>query len=371
MSDITKGEDYYYKSLKDKNNNFKPIQLGEFTFSELSDELFINTINKIRPKVIEFINHNWSDIDDIIFDELDNLNQWNQELIDSTKVIIFRYYVPTKKIYLAINHAVVGGSYYILLAAIIFEGKTNTLLEEPTFNSIFEYLFIQYYKFKFFCFILINIYLKTPVLLRRKEELISYQIETNKLNKKLGTKYSLIYNILNNIMLSLPDYKDNLVCWLPMGFENSENSPKNNIGIIPFIFRRNMKEQDLKDTLINNRFYSLGSREFLLNSHNCIPYSVDIENRIKRNIDVVITLGNILLDDDNCIGYNLTNSNGGMYNKMNDEYGYSIYVWGFTINNKSYLTYSINNKDIDISKLIELTNGKNVTKRDIFKYSKL
>ena len=32
---------------------------------------------------------------------------------------------------------------------------------------------------------------------------------------------------------------------------------------------------------------------------------------------------------------------------------------------------SINNKDIDISKLIELTNGKNVTKRDIFKYSKL
>ena len=90
MSDITKGEDYYYKSLKDKNNNFKPIQLGEFTFSELSDELFINTINKIRPKVIEFINHNWSDIDDIIFDELDNLNQWNQELIDSTKVIIFR-----------------------------------------------------------------------------------------------------------------------------------------------------------------------------------------------------------------------------------------------------------------------------------------
>ena len=170
---------------------------------------------------------------------------------------------------------------------------------------------------------------------------------------------------MTNIMSSI--LCNQLVGWLPVGFKKSDSSPNNNVGIIPFCFTRGMTIAELANILENLKHLCIGSRELLIESYKkSAQQTVETESLIKSKIDVVLTLANILHEDDNNVGASVTAANGGMYYKMNSNRGYPFYIWGMVMNGIAHITYSVNDKACDIGKLIVSTNADDVTNQNAF-----
>ena len=125
------GEDLYYRFMRNKRLSYKSIQLGCFVLSKLTESEFNEEITDMMARVNAFVLSNWGKSDDVIFSQIECVSEWSQELVDQTNVMILRYHLQTRTIYIAINHEVVGGGDYLLLGAVMFNGQTNSLIDEP------------------------------------------------------------------------------------------------------------------------------------------------------------------------------------------------------------------------------------------------
>jgi len=308
---------------------------------------------------------------DIICAKIHSITEWNQKLVESTNVIILRYHIPSRSIFIAINHEVVGGGDYLLLGSVMFNGYTNSLIQEPNMKLWKDYLFTTYLKLKFKLFVLRNIYFKTARVRSSQETILQSKIDILKIRRDdCKTKYALVYTIMKNIIGSLPITTDDLVCWLPVGFKKTESSPNNNVGIIPFCFTRKTTLLELATILDDSKNLCIGSRQALIESYqepSNVTDSVNTESCIKSKIDVVLTLANIMHLDDSNDGLCLTDACAGMYYKMNSTIGYPFYVFGLVMNDIAHISYSINDKECDIPTLKTTTRAIDVTNDHVFR----
>jgi len=360
-----KGEDNYYKNNIKNIKGYSPIQLGFFSVNCETKQEFLNLICDMKKRVEIFVKKNWNDIDDCLFSEITE-NITTIDRISEIKVMLIKYNVEEKIIYVILNHGRVGGGDYLLLGSVMFNGITNSLIEEPKKN-ILTFLQTNIAKYYFQIYLIKYLFFKKPRDRFMKEEIIESKIFLSG-KKKVKKKYILIHKILTNIMASVKDTEE-LVCWIPVGFIKTPSSPNNNIGIILFVFKKNMSLEKLEVLIEGSKYFAIGSHQLLIDSYyynsNYSKYSTNIENKLKKNIDVVLTLANIF---DNKI--NINSAMGGMYYKMNKEGPYPYYIWGMTMNNVTYLTYSIADKLCNIDKLIINTNGNRITDKYIFELNK-
>lgn len=343
-------ENIYYKNMIQKNINYKPYQLG---FFKLNVDDFVSTINSMKERVNNFVELYWNQKDENIFFEINDINNLNNiydlnfQNIDLFKIL---YHIDTKSLYVIINHFTIGGGDYLLLGSIMFNGKANSLFIYK--NSILQQIKYFIYRNQFIFSVFKNLYYKYPRQ-RNNNEIIIYS-QINKINKLY-----IIYKILTNIFYSISN-TDKLVCLIPIGFENNIG---NDIGVILFTFYKNTPYYIFKKNLYKLKNLAFGSKLLLCdNKINNFNILYDIETKFKKNIDVVITLGNIINND-----IKLDIASSGMYYKMNYDFSYPYYIWGLSIDNKTHLTYSISDKLCDIDKLCNITNGSNITNKYIYK----
>lgn len=358
------GEDNYYINIMKNNNNYYPIQFGCFKINSNSYKEYKMKVNKICSNVEKFIKNNWNEYDYNICDELIETTDILKINCDKIKTIILRYHIKTRMLYLFINHSVVGGGDYLVLGSVIFNGKTNSLIPEPK-NNVKDIIMTKLFKLHFMFDVFRLLYFKTP-----REKLKSGIIIKTILYLKnmkfafIKTKYIIINNILKNIMNSITD-KDKLICWIPIGFQKSGTSPNNNIGIVLFEYTRNMTIFDLQELIESKKHFAIGSRELLIDSYNTTSNFENEESKIKKNIDVVLTLANII-DNKEHINWGA----GGMYYKMDILSPYPFYVWGLTMDDNVYLTYSVFDKKCNVQNLVKNTNGDVITDKYIFSLNK-
>ena len=248
----------------------------------------------------------------------------------------------------------------------MFNGGTNSLLKEPTDNyiDVLKSKAAKYYcQYKIFY----NVLLKMPIDRYKKEQIISSKIEMSALkSSKISTKFILIHKIMTNIMNATTCNVKKLVCWIPLGFEKTNNSPNNNMGITMFTFTRGMIAADVQQAISANAMIAIGSRQLLIDSYDIVPkFSSFIEKKLKKNIDVVITLANII---DNTI--KVDEGYGGMYYKMNVPYPYPYYVWGMTLDNCAHICYNVAHTSCNIEELVKITHGQIVTDKYVFSLNK-
>lgn len=338
------GEDIYYNNMIKKFSDFEPIQLGYFKINVKNDNDFIFIIESMKKRVINFIQKNWKYIDEDLFSEIPDINI----NIKKIKIINIKYHIKSKSIFVILNHSKVSGSDYLLLGTIMFNGDTNSLFRISNKNIITNSI----YKTHFIYTIFKNLFYKNPRERYNYENIIYSSI--NKTNK-----FHIIYEILVNIMNSTRN-TNKLVCLLPIGFDIKVNSG-NDIGVILFTFYKNTPFYKFKKNLYRLKNLAIGSK-LLLTNNNYINIYSDIETKIKKNIDVVITLGSII---NNTIDIDIASS--GMYYKMNYDFSYPFYIWGLSMNNKTHITYSISDKLCDINKLCKITEGENISNKYIYK----
>jgi len=340
------GEDIYYNNMIKKYSDFEPIQLGYFRINTKTDKDFISIIESMKIRVIHFVHKYWENIDDDLFSELTDLNL----ICKNVKIFNIRYHIESKSIFVLLNHAKVSGSDYLLLGSVMFNGDANSLFREN--KSLTNIITNSIYKTHFVYSIFKNLFYKYPRDRYNYENIIYSSI--NKTNK-----FYIIYEILVNIMNSTSN-TDKLVCLLPIGFDVKVNSG-NDIGVILFTFYKNTPFDKFKKYLYGLQNLAIGSK-LLLTDNNYINIYSDIETKFKKNIDVVITLGDII---NNTIELDIASS--GMYYKMNYDFSYPYYIWGLSMNNKTHITYSVSDKLCNIQKLCNITNGENITNKYIYK----
>jgi len=111
---------------------------------------------------------------------------------------------------------------------------------------------------------------------------------------------------------------------------------------------------------------ALGSRQLILDKYQSDPTDTSkTEAKIKTNIDVVITLANII---DNKI--KVSYATGGMYYKMNVPRPYPYYIWGMTLDDNAHIVYNVAHQECDLDKLCEITKGKTITDKFVFLLNK-
>lgn len=360
----SKGEDVYFKlSLKnDINKKFLPIQLGCYKIKCNSNEEFIEIMKKMKIRIENFIKKNWNDYDEKIIWEIKDKNELFKINIYKIKVMVFCYHIESKMIYAILNHGVVGGGDYLLLGTEIFNGETNSLIKyDNKFNlmkSILNYCCSLRCSIVFF-----ELLFKKSMKRYLYDRIIYSKINLEEIrNTGIKLKYSLIYRILTNIMNS-GTTKKSIKCWLPIAFEKYENCPYNNIGLLLFTFTKGMSEKELEQEIENNKFTCMGTYNFLINSYSIsTTHSYYIETILKKNIDVCITLGNII---NNEVKVDL--GTFGMYYKMN-MYNppFPYYVGGISMDNIANITYSVTDVECDIEKLKNITKGEEVTHKYIY-----
>ena len=313
------GETKYYQKIIKQNSNFEPIQLGYF---KLITDNFELQINKIKSRVNNFVKDYWDIIDENIFCEINSIYDILKINLNNIKLFYIRYHKKTKSIYVILNHCNVGGGDYLLLGAVMFNGSANSLFKND--KSYINKIKYSIYKSQFIYTIFNNLYNKYPRERYNHEKIIYSQI--NEINK-----FHIIYTILTNIINSTNN-TDKLTCLIPIGFENNKG---NDIGIILFTFYKNTLYTQFKKKLKKLKNLAFGSKLLLNSKINNFNIFYDIETKFKKNIDVVITLGNIINND-----IQLDICTSGMYYKMNNDFSYPYYVWGLSINNKTHVTYS-------------------------------
>ena len=61
-----------------------------------------------------------------------------------------------------------------------------------------------------------------------------------------------------------------------------------------------------------------------------------------------------------------------MYYKINiADPPYPYYIWGTTMNGTSHISYNVSDKLCNLNKLIETTNGENITGKHIYQLNKI
>ena len=56
---------------------------------------------------------------------------------------------------------------------------------------------------------------------------------------------------------------------------------------------------------------------------------------------------------------------------MNNECSYPFYIWCLTINNETHISYSVSDYNCDINKLINTTNGIDITDNYIYQLNNI
>ena len=364
----SKGEDCYYKlcSENDKKKNFLPIQIACCKIKCNSDEEFIEIIETMKIRIENFIKKNWNDYDEKIIWKIKDKNELFKINIDKIKVMIFCYHIESKMIYAILNHGVVGGGDYLLLKTEMFNGETNSLIKYDNKFNIINSLFNYYCSLR--CTrVFFELLFKKSMKRYLYDRIVYSKINLEEIRKTgIKLKYSLIYRILTNIINS-GTTKNSFKCWLPIAFEKYKNCPYNNIGLLIFTFTKGMSEIELQQEIENNKFTCLGTYNFLINSYSFSKtQSYYIEKILKKNIDICLTLGNII---NNEIKLDLVSF--GMYYKMNMHTPpFPYYIGGLSMDNISDITYSVTDVECDIEKLKQLTNGEEVTHKYIYELNK-
>ena len=360
-----RGEDKGYSIRKLANKDYVPVQLGCFKLNTYTDTEFVSIVSKMKDRVINYVMNNWTNFDENIFDEIHNEKDLEKLDCAQVKVLQIKYVLKTKTIYVVLNHEKVGGGDYLVLGSVMFDGRTNSLLKEPT-SSYIDVLKTHFAKYYCQYIVLSKILLKSSIERYEKEQIIASKIDISTMkSSEIGTKFMLIHTIMTNIMNSTTD-TDKLICWIPLGFEKTKDSPNNNVGIIVFTYVRGMTPSEVKNAIVANQMMSIGSRQLLIDSYNSAPKSTTyIEDRLKRNIDVVLTLANIL---DNNV--KVDQGYGGMYFKMNYLDIYPYYVWGMTLDSTAHICYNVAHTSCNIDRLLKITNGSIITDKNVFSLNK-
>jgi hypothetical protein len=351
-------EDNYYKHLINKNSNYEPIQLIFFKLKIKSDEDFFIELKNLKQRIFKFCVKHQHYMDDNFFCEMKDCTDIKKINCSIINKFIIRYNIQTYSFFVLINHQNFGGADYLILGSIIFKGETDSLIKQLEMNFLNK-IKIQLYKTQFLYKIYTNLYNKIPRNRLKKEHIIYSKITEIDTNK-------ILYNILKNITNTLSD-TDKIVCWIPYGFEKNDNSPSNNLGIMLFTFYKYFSFDMFIKCKNNNEKLIFGSNE-LLNSDYYIPRNTINNNvsKIKKQIDVVISLANIIKNE-----LEIDLITGGMYYKMNNECPYPFYIWCLTINNETHISYSVSDYNCNINKLINTTNGIDITDNYIYQLNNI
>ena len=365
------GEDISYIRLQKKNKEYIPLQLGYFCLNTYTKEAFVIEIEYIKKRVRCFITNYWKDIDSNLFCEIDDESDLSNIDYCAVKVMLLRFHIESRSIYVILNHTRVGGGDYLELGSVMFNGTTNSLINEPKCKTLIDNCKLMYAK-KFCQYKIMSSLLTKPSLERYlKERIVGTKISVDGLMNESQSgnakrKYVLVHSIMSNIINSIDSSVNKLVCWLPLGFKKQFNSPKNNIGIILFTFVRGMTPVGVERAIKKNASMAIGSRQILIDNYKSIPKRMTtIESKIKKKIDVVLTLANIM---DTSV--NVKHACGGMYYKMNTYSTYPYYVWGITLDNIAHVVYNVAHKSCNIEKLVELTGGEEITDKNVFSINK-
>jgi hypothetical protein len=358
MSQI--GEDKAYSIIRSKYKGFLPIQLVQGNLTNYSVEEFASIMHGMEDRVVHFVHNRWDDYDDNLCEEIYDEQELSEIDCCKIKVLQLKYIVKTKAIYIIFNHENMGGGDFLEIFTTMLNGKTNTLLEEPTagFTDLLKTEFAKMY-----CgYILVsNILLKFPIDRHKDPQIIQSRINTRELKSSIGTKFMLIHKIMTNIMTATKN-TNNLVCWIPVGFKKSVGSPHNNIGIVVFTFVRDMTPSDVKDAIMENKMMAIGSRQLLIENYNDKPeWSSFIEQKLKQNIDVVLTMANIM---ENTV--EMESAGGGMHYRMNINHIYPYYISCLTMDGVCHASYNVAHTSCDTEKLRKITNGSIITNKGIF-----
>lgn len=364
----SKGEDCYYKlSCKnDKEKKFLPIQIASYKIKCNSNEEFIEIMKKMKIRIENFIKKNWNDYDEKIIWEIKDKNELFKINIYKIKVMVFCYHIESKMIYAILNHGVVGGGDYLLLGTEMFNGETNSLIKYDNKFNIINSLFNYYCSLR--CSVVFfELFFKKSMRRYLYDRIVYSKINLEEIRKTdIKLKYSLIYRILTNIINS-GTTKNSFKCWLPIAFEKYENCPYNNIGILLFTFTKGMTEKELEKEIENNKFTCIGTYNFLINSYTFSKtQSYYIEKILKKNIDICLTLANIINNE-----IKIEIGTFGMYYKMNMHAPpFPYYIGGISMDNIANITYSVTDVECDIEKLKNLTKGEEVTDKYIYELNK-
>lgn len=114
-------------------------------------------------RVDKYVRHHWKNPDEIICGKIENRSDILKIDCNKIKVLIVRYHIPSQSIYVLINHSVVGGGDYLILGSVMFDGKTNSLINEPT-NSIKDKFVCSMTKIHFQYAVLRHLFFKKPRL---------------------------------------------------------------------------------------------------------------------------------------------------------------------------------------------------------------
>ena len=333
MSALDKYYEYQIKNIK----GYQPIQMSEFHFSHLSKKDFKIQKKKLLTIVKEYVQqYDDNEAKNLKFKTIENIN-YVKYLCDN-KTQSFKFYI---------NHHKIAGPDFLDVGKKLFGNKINDL---PTTNI--NFLFKWYYTL-LFLLSCIKLYFKPQCVISSNNTNIFYKFKIENV-PNIKTKYALMHKMLTNLISVTP--RNYFECWIPISFQSTSKNIANNMGVIPFTFKKNMSMLELQNTIESNKVLAVGSKNLLDTFTASTKFGTNKQDTLKKRVDIVISMINII--DDNNSGKITPNIVSSYFSKeMMTEYTYPIYLFSGTFYNEAHITQSVSMPDFDISQFCKNTGS--------------
>lgn len=239
----------------------------------------------------------------------------------------------------------------------------STILMSLT--HIYTYNTIDYFKYKgtytFFTVLksLVVSLIRSPKVLYDINKLSGFSstVDNRCFYEKLSLKEKNRYYTINYILNQICDSVDirALKCWIPVGFKSTTKNV-NNVGILPFIYKKGMTNDQVKKTILANSCFAVSSNicTKLVGKINSKLYT-NICEKTRKSIDVVLSMINL---DDNCEDQAMSTKHIKDVSQSftADTKSYPMYIFVGCHNKTCYITYRFDNAKVDYDKFLQNKN---------------
>ena len=254
------------------------------------------------------------------------------EKLQHTHVIQMWRDITSRSIICGFNHARVGGGDFLDWAVHISGGYSNSLKDEKGWlgGLIALVRTILYIPFSPF----VGKYAQPRgTVLTVEGASVLRTMKTMSRGPGVSTKYMLIHSILEDIVRGYPEEVEHFTCWLPIGFKKGKRSPFNNVGILPFVYKRGESAAQVAASIEAVSFIAEGTNFWLRVASGFAAFKSAM--MIKKRVDVVLTLCKV-----DSVKYPLKQIWSGFL-RQNRLFHYPVYVFGITLDSTCHLTYNI------------------------------
>lgn len=339
------GEDENYRRI-DAANGCATIQICRWSCPD--EVCFEDWAAETQSRCATFARENLPDAPETLLLDAAPDTAAAHEAFQATHVMRVWLDEASRAVVVAFNHARVGGGDFLGCAAAVSGGRAISLPAEVGLLGGIAALArtVAYLPFSPF--------LGTDgrprgTILTTDGARVLHALKVPSRGECAGTKYVLIHSILEDVAAGYPAEVTKLTCWLPIAFERTVHSPKNNVGIIPFVYARGQTAAQVAASVKANAFVAVGSNTFLRFAHGFMSHKPT--EAVKKRVDVVISLSKV----DAAQSAPKQMSVGFL--RQNRLFHYPVYVMGLTLNGTSHVTYNVVDPLCDTTAILTRAQG--------------